>query len=111
MGNYFYFREQYDGHGVRTRTTNECITESEFDPVSQMEGIDKEQCKTTTKVTGNKMDYTMECTSPQSGTFSGHGTFTSYGDTMDSVMEMQGTAEGQTIKMKVSSKGKLVGDC
>lgn len=97
--------------GARTRTTKKCMAESEFDPISQMEGIDKEQCKTTTKVNGNKMDYTIECNLPDSGNYTGKGTFISHGDTMDSVMDMQGTAEGHTIAMKISAKGKRVGDC
>ena len=87
------------------------MTESEFDPSTQMQGMDKNQCQTTTKVSGNKMDFTMKCSSPDSGDFLGQGTFTSNGDTMNSVMDIQGSAEGQTITMKVSSKGKRIGDC
>ena len=97
--------------GARTRTINKCMTESEFDPISQMDGIDKAQCKTATQVDGNKMDYTIECNISDSGIYTGKGTFTSQGDTMNSVMEMQGIAEGHTITMKISAKGKRVGDC
>jgi len=97
--------------GARTHTIQKCMTDSEFDPSTQMQGMDKDQCQTTTKVSGNKMDYTMECSSPDSGDFSGQGTFTSNGDTMESIMNIQGSAEGQTITMKVSSIGKRIGDC
>jgi hypothetical protein len=96
---------------ARTRTIKKCMTEPEFDPSTQMQGMDKDQCQTTSKVTGNKMDYTIKCSSPDSGDFSGQGTFISKGDTMNSVMNIQGSAEGQTITMKVSTKGKRIGDC
>lgn len=95
----------------RTRTFQQCMTEPELDPLSQMTEMDQEQCEMSSTVSGNQLNYTMECTMPQAGTFSGQGTFISHGDTVTGAMEMQGTFDGQTIQMKVSSEGKHVGDC
>ena len=94
-----------------TRTFQKCITEPEFDPLSQMTDMDKEQCKTNSTVSGNQLNFTIECKMPQAGTFAGQGLFVSNRNTVTGNMEMQGTIDGQTIRMKVSSEGTYAGDC
>lgn len=97
--------------GTRTTTETECITVSEYDPKTMLEGLDQDQCNVAADVSGNTMTIDLTCEQPGVGTMKGEGTITVDGDTMTGKMTMAGDMAGQQLKMNIDSTGKRVGDC
>lgn len=94
----------------RTQTSQECITENLIRP-SDLAPQESGECQITqTKVSGNSLNWTMQCNTP-GGKMSGEGQFTSHGNTGSGKMTMNMNIEGQSFSMQMSWEGKRTGDC
>ena len=71
----------------------------------------KENCKISdVKRSGNKLSFKMAC--DQDGSkFTGTGEMTSGPDSMNGIMKMKGTMDGESMDMSQSFSGKKVGSC
>ena len=96
--------------GPRTYTKTECMTEFDYDPEEMMKGLPADACTANSAVLGNTLEYDMAC-NMGGGEFSGNGSFTVDGDTVNGEMKMNGSFSGQTMEMSMVSEGKRVGDC
>jgi hypothetical protein len=97
-------------------TVTQCITkEQASDPQKLLQpppqrGGQQSDCKMTDyKSSGNKITYSMKCTTPQEMTMQGEVT---YGEgTMSAVMKSTLARGGQTMEMTTRTTGKRLGDC
>ena len=108
------------GRGMPPMTMTQCITkEQAADPQNSVpqppqRGGAQSDCKVSDfKQTGNKVNWTMKCTTPQA--VDGTGEMVYGTDTFDGTMtmNMQMARGGQTTPMQMSMKmnGKRLGDC
>jgi hypothetical protein len=101
--------------GMPPMTSTQCITkEQAADPqkaLGQMpqRGGTQNDCKVDQKTVGNKMTFTMKCTTPTE--MSGVGEITFGENTVEQTMKMTTSRGGQTMDMTMKSSGKRVGDC
>jgi len=98
-------------------TTTQCVTKEEAaDPQKSAlaapagRGGAQDDCKVADfKMVGNKVTYTMKCTTPQPMTGSAEIV---YGvDKYDGTMKMDMARGGQTTTMTMKYSGKRLGDC
>ena len=97
-------------------TTTQCITKEQADDPQKFaaqppgRGGQENDCKVADyKVAGNKVTYTMKCTTPQEMTATGEMV---YGDNKyDGVVKISMSRGGQTMDMTMKSTGKRLGDC
>jgi hypothetical protein len=86
-------------------TTESCITEKDLVPGTQQQGQD---CKVLSqKITGNTVEWSIECKDGQGGSTTGKGKITYAGESFDGAMDL--TASGMQIKYTLH--GKRIGDC
>lgn len=108
------------GRGMPAMTTTQCITkEQAADPQKAVpqppsRGGQGSDCKVSDfKSNGNKVNWTIKCTTPQA--VDGTGEMTYGNDTYEGVMtmNMQMARGGQTMPMQMTMKmnGKRLGDC
>ncbi len=96
-------------------TNTECVTkeEAERDPLANLTNIGKECTITEKKMSGARLDYTMEC-NQQRMISKGKGYFSSQGDTasgaMEMTMDMPGMPSGPMI-VKTSWQARRIGAC
>jgi hypothetical protein len=103
------------GRGMPATTTTQCITKEQADDpqkfAAQPPGRGgQNDCKVSDyKVDGNKVTYSMKCTTPQEMTAAGEMV---YGDNKyDGVVKMSMSRGGQTLDMTMKMTGKRLGDC
>ena len=97
-------------------TVTQCITkEQAADPQKLVQqppqrGGPQSDCKMTDfNTAGNKITYSMKCTTPQEMTMNGEVT---YGEgTMTAVMKSTMSRGGKTMEMTTRTTGKRLGDC
>ena len=92
------------GMGSRSFTQTSCLTKEKAVPQTTQSGCTVKDMKTQ----GNTVSWTVVCKEGMS-TSTGRVTYT--GSTMDGVMETTVKAEGQTMTMKSTMKGKRIGPC
>jgi hypothetical protein len=103
-------------------TTTQCVTKEEAADVSKSiqppagRGGQPTDCKMTDhKIDGNKITYTMTCTTPQPATATGEIVYSgdTFTNTMTMNMSMPGRGRGGDQPMAVTMKmaGKRLGDC
>lgn len=108
------------GRGMPAMTTTQCITkEQAADPQKSVpqppqRGGAQSDCKVSDfKTVGNKVNWTIKCTTPQA--VDGTGEVTYGTDTYEGLMtmNMQMARGGQTTPMQMTIKmnGKRLGDC
>jgi len=109
------------GRGMPAMTTTQCITKEQAADPQKMysqqvpqRGGQQSDCKVSDfKNTGNKVNWTIKCTTPQA--VDGTGEVTYGTDTYEGVMtmNMQMARGGQTTPMQMTMKmnGKRLGDC
>ena len=98
-------------------TTTQCITKEEAnDPQKTVmqapagRGGAQSDCKAEDyKIVGNKVSYTLKCTTPQPVT--GKAEFTYGADKYDGTMTMEMSRGGQQMTMNMKYSAKRVGDC
>ena len=92
-----------------TRTTEECIKRTSFDPATMMQNA--EGCRITRNdVSGNQADFTMECDIEGTQT-SVTGKFVSDGNRGNGNMTMSMDGGGMKMEMKMDWTAERVGDC
>ena len=94
----------------RVETTQECMKDSEIGPDDLVPDDGGDCTITESKVSGNSMDWTMQCNSP-GGVMTGGGNFTSKGNSGHGNMSMNMNIEGQSITMEMAWEGKRTGSC
>jgi hypothetical protein len=110
------------GMNMPATTTTQCVTKEEATDVSKAiqppagRGGQQSDCKMTDhKISGNKITYTMTCTTPQAMTATGEAVYTgdTYTSTMTMNMSMPGRGGGaaQPVVMTTKATGKRLGDC
>lgn len=108
------------GRGMPAMTTTQCITkEQAADPQKSLpqppqRGGAQSDCKVSDyKTTGDKVNWTIKCTTPNEVDGTGEATYGT--DTLDATMtmNMQMARGGQTMPMQmtIKTKGKRLGDC
>ena len=108
------------GRGMPPMTVTQCITkEQAADPQKSLpqppqRGGAQNDCKVSDfKTSGNKMNWTIKCTTPNE--LDGTGEVVYGDDTLESTMtmNMQMARGGQTMPMQMTlkTKGKRLGDC
>ena len=97
-------------------TSEQCVTKEQADdpqravPQQPQRGRGQSDCKTEDyKASGNKVTWTMRCTTPQPMTGTGEVTYTENAYT--GVMTMNMERGGQPMKMTMKMSGKRLGDC
>ena len=97
------------GPGMTTRTTEECVEETSFDPVSMLQ--DAEGCRITrNEVSENQVDFAMDCA--MGGTQARvTGEFQSQSDTGSGHMNMNLNGEGMKMEMQMNWTSERLGDC
>lgn len=96
--------------GSKSFSRTQCMTEDGFGPETMMKDVPEEACKVTSTVSGNTIDYDMDC-QVQGQQMTGSGSITIDADTAQGQMTMRSTISGQTFEIKSSSSGKRIGDC
>ena len=97
------------GQGEHTQTSEECVTDTEFDPATMME--DAEGCELThSSVDGNRLEFGMTC-DVEGGTSTMEGSYEVDGDEGRGVMTMSMNMQGMTMEMEMSFTSERVGDC
>ena len=94
----------------RVETTQECMTDAKISPEDLTPNDDGECSITDSKISGNSMDWSMQCSSP-GGTMTGGGNFTSKGDSGHGSIKMNMNIEGQSFHMEIAWEGKRIGPC
>ena len=95
--------------GSQQNESTECITETEFDPASLMQG--NNQCSISEQsVDGNVMTFALSCTMPE-GTTTAQGRFESLGDSGKGEMTMTMSMGAQSMEMAMQWESIRVGDC
>jgi len=100
--------------GVPPMTNTQCITkEQAADPqkaLGQMpqRGGPQNDCKVDQKTVGNKMNFTMKCTTPTEMSGTGEAIFGE--NSFEQTMKMTMSRGGQTMEMTTKSSGKRVGE-
>jgi len=108
------------GRGIPPMTVTQCITkEQAADPQKSLpqppqRGGQQTDCKVSDfKSTGNKVNWTIKCTTPNQVDGTGEAVYGT--DTLESTMtmNMQIARGGQTMPMQMTMKttGKRLGDC
>lgn len=108
------------GRGMPPMSVTQCITKEQAEDPQKMvpqppqRGGQESDCKVSDfKTTGNKVTWTVKCTTPQ--VVDGTGEVTYSGDTYDGAMTTNITMArgGQSTPMQMTTKvhGKRVGDC
>lgn len=104
------------GRGMPAMTATQCITKEQVDDPQKMtpqppqRGGGQNDCKVSDyKVAGNKVTWTMKCTTPQE--IDGTGDVTYGTDTYEGTMTMNMARGGQTMQMTMKMNGKRLGDC
>lgn len=92
-----------------TETEQQCITDKEFDPLSEM-GDMGECTASDEKVSANTLSVNISCAGPQGMVMNGTMVYSTKGDTMSGSTEMS-MAGPYPMIMKSESQGKRVGDC
>lgn len=92
-----------------TTTEQQCMTKSEFDPLSEM-GDMGECTASDEKVSANTLSVTISCAGPQGMVMNGTMVYSTKGDTMSGSTEMS-MAGPYPMVMKSESQGKRLGDC
>jgi hypothetical protein len=102
--------------GMPPFTTEQCLTREQVDdpqravPQQPQRGGGQSDCKYEDyKLTGNKVTWTMRCTTPQPMTGSGEITYTE--NAYNGVMKMNMERGGQGMQMTMKMTGKRLGDC
>jgi hypothetical protein len=86
--------------------TTQCLTKKDLVPENSQPG---QECKfPETKIKGNTVTYTMEC-SGKEGEMKGSGEITYSGDTFKGTMKMQ--MPQANMEMISHMEGKRIGDC
>jgi len=93
----------------KERTTTECITESQSDPLSVMTG-DKDCTVDESSTTNNTLKWKMTCKN-NAGVGKGEGEFTSEGKSAHGDMWMEMAIHTQKVRFEISWKGKRIGSC
>lgn len=97
------------GGGVTTNTSEECVTETSYDPRRMMEDV--KDCELTrNEVDGNELNFAMECSMQGSRTVM-TGRFVSDGDSGHGEMDMNMNAGGMQMEMKMDWTAERIGDC
>jgi hypothetical protein len=99
-----------------SNTVTQCITKEQADDPQKFaaqppsRGGQQSDCKVSDyKVVGNKVTYSMKCTTPQEMTATGEMV---YGENKyDGVVKMTMSRGGQTMDMTMKMAGKRLGDC
>jgi hypothetical protein len=93
--------------------SEQCVTKEQArDPQSAVppQGGPNSDCTSEdTKTTGNKVSWSMKCTTPQPMTGTGEITYTE--NAFDGVMVMNMARGGQPMTMTMKMTGKRIGDC
>ncbi len=106
------------GRGTPAMTSTQCITKEQADDPQKFamqppqRGGQQSDCKVSDfKSTGNKVTYTIKCTTPQEVNASGELIYgeNTYEGTMKMMMAMG--RGGQQMEMTMKSSGKRIGDC
>ena len=110
------------GRGMPAITVTQCITKEQAEDPQKMvpqpppRGGQQSDCKVSDyKMLGNKVTWTMKCTTPQAVAVDGTGEVTYGNDTYEGTMTMNMTTArgGQSMPMQMTMKmnGKRLGDC
>ena len=95
--------------GASTRTSQECMTEGEWDPKSMMEGA--EGCELIdSALNGDTLNFSMTC-DVQGAKSSVQGMYQSKGDSGSGSMNMEMDFGGQIMTMEAEFVANRIGDC
>ena len=95
--------------GSTTQTTENCVVEEEFDPMTMMEGA--QGCELTeNELDGNTLQFAMAC-NIQGAESVVQGVYTVDGDNGEGSMSIEMSFGGQTMTMENVFTASRIGDC
>ncbi len=95
----------------QTKTVTECLKQTEADPLEMFKNEDSCQASNV-KQSGNSVSWDMSCKGGKSmPAMDGNAKYASTGETMEGIVKVQGSFQGQQFSMETKSVGSYVGAC